>query len=589
LSERSDDPSVLREWLSVLGRQKWIVLLGVTVAALVAFAASHSQQHLYQASATVLVNEQNPTTSEALNLSSPPASPPDRYAATQAELARVGAVADLAVRVHRPALRTATALLANSSVSANPTNDLLTFSVTDAVPRIAVTLANNYGRAFTVYRHRLDTAALSAALRDTQRKLDAIVASGGGTSALFRRVQATQSDLEDLQTLESADSSAQLVGAARSASLVQPKTKRNVILALIVGLALGIALAFIRETLDRRIHSVDELREQLGVPLLGHVPRPGSRLGPRGELTTLFEPIGPTTEAFRILKNNLEISQLEHHAGSIAITSTSDHEGGPATAANLAVVLARSGRHVILADLDLRRPRVARLFGVQDRLGLTSAALGVSPVDALWNVDVQPDGSGAGGGTLELLTVGRPPSDPGEFLVSSLVAETLEVLEERADVLLIVTPPLLGSGDAMTIALHADALILVAGIDRARPDALVEARRVLERCPTFTLGVIATGGKAMRRGNRREALRSVQRSMRNGYGAGQRLLTGPAAARVARAPRRFVGEISASIRTGRGGAAAKTRGARRNGAPEPRAKTGRRPDLHEGAQQVRDG
>jgi hypothetical protein len=186
-------------------------------------------------------------------------------------------------------------------VSANPTNDLLTFSVTDAVPRIAVTLANNYGRAFTVYRHRLDTAALSAALRDTQRKLDAIVASGGGTSALFRRVQATQSDLEDLQTLESADSSAQLVGAARSASLVQPKTKRNVILALIVGLALGIALAFIRETLDRRIHSVDELREQLGVPLLGHVPRPGSRLGPRGELTTLFEPIGPTTEAFRIL------------------------------------------------------------------------------------------------------------------------------------------------------------------------------------------------------------------------------------------------------------------------------------------------
>ena len=122
MSERSDDPSVLREWLSVLCRQKWIVLLGVTVAALVAFAASHSQQHLYQASATVLVNEQNPTTSEALNLSSPPASPPDRYAATQAELARVGAVADLAVRVHRPALRTATALLANSSVSANPTN-----------------------------------------------------------------------------------------------------------------------------------------------------------------------------------------------------------------------------------------------------------------------------------------------------------------------------------------------------------------------------------------------------------------------------------------------------------------------------------
>jgi tyrosine-protein kinase len=593
LSERSDDASVLRDWLSVISRQRWIVLLAVTVAAVLAFAASHSQQRLYQASATVLVNEQNPTTSEALNLSTPPASPPDRYAATQAKLARVGAVADLAVKMHGPPLRTATALLANSSVSADPTNDLLTFSVTDPVPKVAVTLANRYGRAFTVYRHRLDTAALSAALRDTQRKLDAIVASGGGTSALFRRVQSTQSDLEDLQTLEGAGSSAQLVGAAGTASLVQPKTRRNVILALIAGLALGIALAFIRETLDRRVRSADELRELLGVPLLGHVPRSGSRVVLRGDLTTLFEPVGPSTEAFRILKNNLEISQLEHHAGSIAITSTSEHDGAPAAAANLAVVLARSGRHVILVDLDLRRPRVAGLFGLDDPVGLTSIAPGVSPVDALWKVNAQPDGSIAHSGTLELLPVGPRPFDPGEFLVSSVVTETLEVLEERADLLLIVTPPLLASGDAMTIAPHADALIIVAGIDRARPEALVETRRVLERCPTFTLGVIATGGKAMKRGNRREALRSVHRSMRNGYGAGQRLLAGPAAGRVADASRRLVGEISApirsSIRSVRRGPATEGREARRAGAPELPAKNGRRPEVHERAQQVRDG
>jgi capsular exopolysaccharide synthesis family protein len=510
LSERSRDESVLRDWLSVLSRQRWIVLLALAVVPLVAFAASQSQQRLYEASATVLLNGQNPTPAEVLNLGAASTTAPDRFAATQAKLARVGAVAESAVRAPSLPHRTAAALLATSSVSTNPTDDLLTFSVADPVPTVATRLANAYARAFTVYRHRLDVAALSRALRDTQRKLDAIVESGGGGSALFRRVEATQRDLEDLQTLQGAASSARLVGLADGASMVQPKTKRNVILGVIVGLALGIALAFLRETLDTRVHSADELRELLGVPLLGQVPEPARRLAPRKQLVTLADPTGASTEAFRILKNNLEISQLEHHAGSIAITSAGEDEDGSATAANLAVILARSDRRVIVADLNLRRPSIDRLFGLRERPGLTGVAAGVPLVDALKTVDVQPDRPRAGARTLEVLTVGRPPPDPGEFLLSSAVARALEVLEKRCDVLLIVTPPLLAAGDAMTIASHADALILVARTDRVRREALVEARRVLERCPTFTLGVIATGGKATERGNYRQRLRFAQ-------------------------------------------------------------------------------
>ena len=552
------------------------MLLAVTVAPLIALAASHNQQRLYEASATVLLNEQNPTTAEALNLTAASSSAPDRYAATQAKLARVGAVAESAVRAPGLPRRTAAALLANSSVSANHTDDLLTFSVTDPAPRVATRLANAYARAFTVYRHRLDSTALSAALQDTQRKLDAIVSSGRGGSALFRRVAATQRDLENLQTLQGAASSARLVGLADSASLVQPKTKRNVILAVIVGLALGIALAFLRETLDTRVHSADELRELLGVPLLGQVPQPARRVAPSKQLATLAEPTGASTEAFRFLKNNLEISQLEHHAGSIAITSASEDESGSATAANLAVILARSDRRVILADLNLRHPSIARLFGVRERPGLTGAAMGVPLVDALRTVDVQPDQQRAVAGTLEILTVGRPPPDPGEFLLSSAVAEALEVLEKRCDVLLIVTPPLLAAGDAMTIASHADALILVAGVDRVPREALVETRRVLERCPTFTLGVIATGGKATERGNHRPRLGSARRRTRDG--------------RRSEASRRLFAQISASVRSIPSAPArrpTKSRRARRAGGRELRPSAGP-PDLQERPQQVPD-
>ena len=98
-------------------------------------------------------------------------------------------------------------------------------------------------------------------------------------------------------------------------------------------------------------------------------------------MATLADPTGASTEAFRILKNNLEISQLEHHAGTIAITSAGEDEGGSATAANLAVILARSDRRVILADLNLRRPSIAGLFGLGERPGLTGVAAGIPLVD----------------------------------------------------------------------------------------------------------------------------------------------------------------------------------------------------------------
>jgi capsular exopolysaccharide synthesis family protein len=507
VSERWDDESVLRDWLGVLSRQKWILLLAVVAVPLVAFVASGSQQRLYQASAAVLVNEQNPTAA-ALNLTTSAASPPDRYAATQAGLARLGTVAQMAVKAADLPHRTAAGLLANSSVSVNPNVDLLSFSVTDPIPADAEKLAKAYARQFTLYRKQLDTAALSVAIADARRKLKSIVASGHGGSQLFVRLADRERDLEELQALQAAGSSAVVVGSASNASLVQPKTRRNVILGVIVGLALGIALAFLRESLDTRVRSADELRARLGVPLLGQVPRPDRRVAQAQQLVTVSEPAGPGTESFRILKNNLEISQLQHRAGSIVVTSTTRDEGKSTTAANLAVILARSGRHVVLLDLDLRRPSIARLFGLGDRRGLTSVARGARLGDVLNVVDVRLDGATPHAGVLEVVTVGVAPPDPGGFLLSTFVSDALADLARRCDVLLVDTPPVLAVGDAMTVATQADALILVAAVNQVRRATVDETRRVLEACPTPKLGLIATAGEAADRGTRLRRLRA---------------------------------------------------------------------------------
>jgi polysaccharide biosynthesis transport protein len=580
LTDRFDDESVLRDRLSILRRQKWIVLLSVIVVPLVALLASRNQQHLYQASATVLVSQQN-ATAQALNLSAAITAPPDRYAATQAKLARVGTVATMAVHAARLPGRTAPALLANSSVSADPLADLLTFSVTDPSPAVAIKLANAYAQQFTRYRHKLDNAALAAAIADARRKLKTLVRSGEAASQLSRRLAATQGDLEELQTLQAAGSSAAAVGAAQSGSLVQPQTKRNVVLGVIVGLALGIALAFIRESLDTRVRSAEEFEARLGLRLLGQVPRPDRRLAELGQLATVTEPTGPTSEAFRILKNRLDVLQLEHHVGSIVITSPLEDEDKSTTAANLAVALAQSGRRVILVDLNLRDPTMHQLFGLDNRVGFTHVAIGgVGVADALNLVDLYTSRFSSGAGVLAAMTAGYRPRDPGEFLLTTRVPEALAALGERCDLLLIDTPPMLPVGDAMTIAKHADAVVLVAGVNRVRRESLVETRHVLDACPATKLGVIATLGRHPHR------IGTAFTWMRSANAARESRVAAPSGGNGGKPAEKFFPAISARVASA---SARDSAGARRNGSDFPAGgPAAGRSDREDGPQQVPD-
>jgi capsular exopolysaccharide synthesis family protein len=478
--------------MALLARRRLMVIAAIVVVPAIAFVVSHGQQRLYQSTATVLVNEQGPTDA-ALDLNAQTASPPDRYAATQAALARVGTVAEIAVATAGVPGQTAGELLARSSVTASPTADLLSFAVTDPDPAVAQKLAGAYADAYTVYRRRLDVRALTAAIGDVQRRLATLAAAGQSGSPLYHQLTRNGRNLEALRTLGSGGSSAQVVGRPGGATQVQPKTARNVALGVLVGVALGIALAFLREALDTRVRSADEVGDRLGLPLLGHVPPPEPGLNGSG-LAALSEPAGAGAEAFRILRTSLDITRLQHHVASIVITSTTAGEGKSTTAANLAVTLARSGRHVILLDLDLRQPGVDRFFDLAGRPGLTSVAVGEAGMaDVLSIIDVHPESAVADTGILEVVKVGAAPPDPGEFLSSGFVTDAVRALAKHCDVLLIDSPPMLAVGDAMAIATAADAVVVVTELNEIRRVTLAEARRILEGCPARKLGFIATG------------------------------------------------------------------------------------------------
>jgi RNA polymerase sigma-70 factor (ECF subfamily) len=233
-----DQRTTLRDYLRVVRRRKWIILQAVVLVPLAAVAFSLQQQKLYRASADVLLVQQNLGTQ--LNGITDPTiyQQPDRKAQTQADLARSPDVAQQALDAAGLRGRSTQDLLSHSSVAAKQNADLLQFSVTDRNPAIAARLANAYGRAYIGYRANLDTAALLEAKRDVNARLEALTRGSASYEALVEKGNTVDT------MIALASKPAVLIDRASGAAQVQPRPVRNAILAGVLGIVLGIGLAY---------------------------------------------------------------------------------------------------------------------------------------------------------------------------------------------------------------------------------------------------------------------------------------------------------------------------------------------------------
>jgi succinoglycan biosynthesis transport protein ExoP len=502
-SEHSHDASTLRDYLRIVRQRKWIVLLPVVLVPVVAVFFSLQQQRLYQASADVFISNQDLSTT--LSDIPRPSQDPARYAQTQVDLSRVPAVAVRVVRALRLRDRSPGQLLSRSSVSAKESADLLTFRVNDPDPALAVRLANEYARQFTRYRRDLDTAAIRRAERQVQQRLRQFGDPPSRTSPLYEIYANLIEKQEQLRTMEALQASnALLVRPAGAAPQIQPRPRRNAVLGLGLGLLFGLGLAFLWHSLDTRVRSSDEVRDRLGAPLLARIPDPPRGLGDT-DFATLVEPNSMQAEAFRMLRTNFEFVNLKRHVKTVMVTSAVEKEGKTTTVANLAVAFARAGHRIVLADLDLRRPSLDRAFGLEDRPGVTDVVLGratleeaLTPV-AVTNRNRERSGAVNGNprlaGVLNVLTSGPVPPDPGEFVAGNALADILDRLQDRADLVLVDAPPLLHVGDAMTLSAQVDGLIVVTRLKTIRRPMLTEIRRILASSPATMLGFVVTGAE----------------------------------------------------------------------------------------------
>ena len=489
----------LRDYLQILRRHKWVAIAMLVIVPAVSIALTARQEPLYQASADVLLSRQD-LASSLTNTPEVQGQQPDpvRFADTQSELARTPTVVQRTLKQAGRPPATSTEFMDRSSVKPFSDADLLAFSVKDSTRAGAIRLATAYAHQFTLYRMELDTAVLKRAAAEVDRELARLTSTKQTSSGLYQSLQDKRQQLQTLETLQTSNVS--LVRPAHGASQVQPRLKRNLIVALALGLLLGIALAFLREALDTRVRSSEEIGDLLGMDLLARLPAPPAELERDSRPVMLAEPSGVDAEAYRVLRSNLEFANLHRDAKSIMITSAFKGEGKSTTVTNLAVALALAGRRVVLVDLDLRRPSVAKLLRLESEPGLTNVALGHLPVeDALQDIDLdEAVGLRAGHGQLSVLTSGPIPPNPGEIVESTVVGETLWRLGESADVVLVDAPPLLEAGDALAMSAKVDGLLVITRLDRARRPSMAELRRVLLTCVCPVLGYVATAAEAQR-------------------------------------------------------------------------------------------
>ena len=261
---------------------------------------------------------------------------------------------------------------------------------------------------------------------------------------------------------------------------------------VMIGLVVGLGLAFLLESLDTGLRSIAEIETVTELPSLAIVPR-AKRATPEqlASMTTverninvLTQPKSQFTEAFRSLRTALLLSSTTGREPKYLLcTSATPSEGKTTVSSNLAVILAQRGTRVLLIDADLRRPNVHHRFGLNGKLGLSTILSGQNTLEEA----VQPVKEVPG---LDILASGPVPPFPTEMLSSQTMVDLLKYAGEHYEYVLLDSPPILSVTDGVLLSRQVDAVILVVRHGKSSKNIVRRGRDLLVRSGAPMAGIV---------------------------------------------------------------------------------------------------
>lgn len=301
------------------------------------------------------------------------------------------------------------------------------------------------------------------------------------TQAYAEELTGFVSDLETPPGKKRAPIKATIVDAAAVPQTpVSPQPLRNIGLAAVLGLLLGLGAAVLRELLDTSVKTNEDVTEAAGAPVMGSIafdPQTTKR-----PLVTSLDSHAPRVEAFRVLRTNMQFVDIDTANKAVVVTSSVPQEGKTTTALNLAITLAQAGQRVLLMDADLRRPKVADNLRLEPTVGLTTVLVGrVELHEAVQPYTVEG---------LDVLASGAIPPNPAELLQSNAMADLMVRVRKEYDVVVVDAPPLLPVTDAALITAQGDGALLVVRHGKTTKDQLRHAIDRLEHVGARPLGVV---------------------------------------------------------------------------------------------------
>jgi capsular exopolysaccharide synthesis family protein len=463
----------LSDYLGVLRRRIRLIIFIVLLAGGVALALSLARSAVYEASTNLQFTDPGLQASGVLSAGTVDFFPQNEAGAGAARVTREDVLRDASHALGGDP--TPDQLRSDTSVAVNTGNNLVSVTVSADTAKKAAREAN-----------QLATSVTNLTREDARNFYEqrATTLPKGTSSAAVK---------ERLRTLAAVAEPVTIVRPAEVPdSPASPKPVRDTLIAVFLGLMLGIGIAFVRETLDKRATDAHEVQRRLGLPLVGYVRK--DSLGMVGLSRNGANGAGPVSEAdleaFRILRKNVDFLGGDEELKVIAVTSPLPEEGKSTVASWYAYASALVGKRTVLVECDFRRPVHAARLGFDAEPGLSDyLASEANPQQVLRTIEVH----GRSAENLAVIPAGGTVLQPTEMLASKRYRDFLNQLRKVYDRVVIDCAPLLPVGDTLEIVPQVDGVLLCVRLRQTTIDQAAAAKQTVEHLPEKPMGLVVTG------------------------------------------------------------------------------------------------